>query len=90
MRPDPPIPSDGSCAQCGQPRQPERSKRYGKGAAELDPFCSGPCCRGYHDTTLPPGMTGGGDQHAGGASIKHGTRQGYELCACDRCKAAVA
>lgn len=53
MRPDPPIRKDGLCVVCWKPRKPERSAKYGQGEADLDPFCSSPCCRVWHGTTLP-------------------------------------
>lgn len=82
------MPADGSCAQCGQPRKPERSKRYGGLVATLDPFCATACARAWHgvmDTPPLPHGGGAGNGHA----IKHGTRESYELCACDLCVAAV-
>ena len=51
-RPDPPVPPDGSCYQCGGPRHPERSRKYAGTAAVLDPFDSTTCCRYYHGVTL--------------------------------------
>jgi len=53
-RPDPPVPADGSCAQCGGPRHPERSRRYGGPLAELDPFCKTECAREWHGTPRSP------------------------------------
>ncbi len=50
---DPDIPPDGTCAQCGKPRRPERSLRYGKATAVLDPFCSSDCARAWYGVTLP-------------------------------------
>ena len=49
MKPDPPVRRDGRCAECGKPRYPGRSRKYGKGAADLDPFCSTNCARKWHD-----------------------------------------
>jgi len=49
MKPDPPVRRDGKCAECGKPRYPGRSRKYGKGAADLDPFCSTNCARKWHD-----------------------------------------
>ena len=56
MKPDPRIPPDGSCAVCGKPRQPQRSRRYGRLEAERDPFCSSPCAREWHKNPLPGGQ----------------------------------
>ncbi len=50
---DPEIPQDGTCARCGKPRQPERSRQYGRATAELDPFCSSECARAWYDVSLP-------------------------------------
>jgi len=44
--------SDGKCVVCGKSRKTKRSKRYGKDAAERDPFCSTQCCRAYHGNPL--------------------------------------
>ncbi len=49
---DPAVPDDGACAKCGKPRRPERSKRYGRAAAELDPFCSTECARSHYGVSL--------------------------------------
>jgi hypothetical protein len=48
VRPDPPVRKDGRCSQCGQPRHPQRSRKYGQAAAELDPFCSSSCAKAWH------------------------------------------
>jgi hypothetical protein len=50
--PDPAVRPDGMCAQCGKPRHPEWSLKYGGPAAGLDAFCSATCCREYHGTQL--------------------------------------
>ncbi len=52
---DPQVPADGTCAQCGKPRRPERSRTYGKQAAEIDPFCSTECAKEHHHVTIPTG-----------------------------------
>lgn len=52
MRPDPPIPPGGGCAQCGQPRRPERSAKYAKDAAMRDPFCSRDCAEEWHGVAV--------------------------------------
>jgi hypothetical protein len=41
---------DGKCVFCKGPRYPERSRKYGGPAAELDPFCSTVCAKTYYDT----------------------------------------
>jgi len=53
MRTDPPVRDDGLCHVCLKPRRPERSKRYGGAAAEMDSFCSTECARAYHENPLP-------------------------------------
>jgi len=50
---DPPIRTNGGCAKCGQPRHPERSRRYAKHAADLDPFCSNICAREWWNNPMP-------------------------------------
>jgi hypothetical protein len=54
MRPDPKVRPDGKCANpgCDNMRKPERSRRYGKAAAELDPFCSTVCAKAWHDVDV--------------------------------------
>jgi hypothetical protein len=55
MKPDPPVRK--GCAHCGKPRHPERSKKYGQAAAELDPFCSTNCAKAWHgvpERSVPP------------------------------------
>lgn len=64
LKPDPPVPGDGSCVVCGKQRKPERSRRYAKDAAERDPFCSSPCCRIYHGCELA--VSGSEEQEEGG------------------------
>lgn len=59
MKSDPPVRKDGRCWDCQEPRRPERSRKYGKAAAELDPFCSVECARRYHGTSLPENMASG-------------------------------
>lgn len=49
---DPPVRPDGRCAVCPKMRHPERSKKYGLEAAQLDPFCSTACCRAYYGIPL--------------------------------------
>lgn len=44
---DPPVRADGRCLVCLGPRNPERSARYARGIADLDPFCSSGCARDY-------------------------------------------
>lgn len=61
-RKDPRVPKDGSCHVCGKPRQPERSRTYGKTEAEHDPFCSSNCAREYHRNPLPEAYAGPRDQ----------------------------
>lgn len=53
--PDPPVLTDGLCARagCGKPRRPERSQRYARALAELDPFCSMECRRRFHGLPVP-------------------------------------
>lgn len=51
-RPDPPVPSDGSCYVCGGDRRTDQSRRYAGVAALLDPFCSNTCARAYHGVEL--------------------------------------
>ena len=53
LKPDPPVRKDGLCAQCKGPRNPERSRLYGKHHAEFDPFCSNLCARAFHGNPLP-------------------------------------
>lgn len=50
---DPPVRPDGCCAVCGEPRKPERSRRYAGVTAELDPFCSNSCARAWHANPIP-------------------------------------
>ncbi len=45
---DPPVLSTGACAYCGNPREPERSAKYGGNAAEVDPFCSTECAKAHY------------------------------------------
>lgn len=84
---DPPLPSDGSCAVCGNPRRPERSVNYAKGCAEIDAFCSSTCARSFHGTTLPER-----DTHGRPAGIPIcGTYTAYRRgCKCFDCLAASA
>ena len=43
-----PVPADAGCVVCGRDRRPDRSRRYARGAAELDPFCSRNCCEAHY------------------------------------------
>jgi hypothetical protein len=80
---EPAVPADGSCAVCGKPRKPERSRKYAHGCAEIDPFCSVECARKFHGTSLPI------IPHQGlkaGIPIC-GTQNGYRMgCRCDACR----
>lgn len=94
MRPDSPIPPDGSCAVCGQPRQPERSRKYAGAEAELDPFCSNMCARVYYgqpdlDRQGRERALAGNHRTRAHSHIVHGTRESYRTCACPKCVAAV-
>jgi hypothetical protein len=46
-RAEPKVRRDGLCVVCRGPRYPERSRKYGKTVAELDPFCSTECAKSY-------------------------------------------
>jgi len=50
---DPPVREDGLCQQCLGPRRTERSQRYAKGIAQLDPWCSSDCARAFYNNPLP-------------------------------------
>lgn len=50
---DPRVRDDVLCFICLKPRQPERSKRYAKGIAELDTFCSNICARKWYENPVP-------------------------------------
>jgi hypothetical protein len=80
---DPPIPRNGTCAVCGKPRHPERSRGYAQGCAEIDAFCSSTCARKFHGTSLAPKRHGarkpGIDVCGTSAAYRHG-------CRCDACK----
>jgi hypothetical protein len=54
---DPPLRADGRCAVCYGPRHLARSRRYAKGCAELDAFCSTGCARRWHGTTAEATLT---------------------------------
>lgn len=50
---DPAVRADGLCVVCDKPRHPERSAKYAKGIAELDPFCSNVCARDWYANPIP-------------------------------------
>ena len=50
---DPPVRDDGLCSVCLKPRRPERSRKYARLIAEMDPFCSSTCSREWHGNPLP-------------------------------------
>lgn len=90
---DPRVRKDGKCAVCKKPRQPERSRKYARTAAEVDPFCSIECCRAYHATPYPTEHKTGrakGTKQYYGVGVPHGTLAGYRLCACELCRQAMA
>lgn len=53
MRADPRVRKDGRCSVCRKSRKPERSRKYARGQADKDPFCSTVCARQWHGTSLP-------------------------------------
>lgn len=92
---DPPVRADGRCHVCAKQRKPERSKKYAGLTAETDPFCSVECVRAYYGNPYPENLSRAPNpdlvSHRGrfGNGFTHGTRDGYRLCACDLCTAAV-
>jgi hypothetical protein len=48
---DPPVPEDGMCAVCGEPR-PEPLVKARRALHEMDPFCSTTCCRIWYGLAL--------------------------------------
>jgi hypothetical protein len=49
-RAEPTVRRDGLCRTCKGERHPERSRKYGKAVAELDPFCSTECAKAWYRT----------------------------------------
>ena len=94
---DPPVRLDGLCHVCLKPR-PVPKGVWARDAAEVDPFCSSTWARSFHGQ---PDL----NQQANESrkqltaenrsssfipnNTKHGTRESYELCACEACTAAV-
>lgn len=72
---DPPIPHDGTCHHCGQPRPP----------ASHDAFCSTNCCREHFGIPVPPKS-----KSKYGRGSRHGTesRYVYYRCRCEPCRQA--
>ena len=51
---DPPVRADKRCVVCGERRKiNKQTRRYAGNAADVDPFCSGKCCRSYYANPLP-------------------------------------
>ena len=94
---DPPVRPDRRCANpgCSKPlvEITARHRRYGGDAVSFDPFCSTECCRAYHNTPYSQATNEPSADitvHSGrGVASRHGTRDGYRLCACEACTAAV-
>lgn len=101
---DPPVPPDGTCATCGKPRDPERSRKYARLEADRDPFCSVRCCRSFHGTMIEEQATRvptvksqswARQQYSRGYPLDKvsipvcGTTTAYKRgCRCDQCRAA--
>ena len=52
FRHDPQVRKDGKCVLCKTPREPNRSSKYGRAEAEIDPFCSTACARKWYGVPL--------------------------------------
>lgn len=93
MKPDPPIPKDGTCAVCRKPRREVKPQKGVPPELYVDAFCSTECARAYHNNPIPKSPTTGsavkGTASPRGMGFVHGTREGYWLCACEACRAAV-
>ena len=50
---EPAVPEDGTCLQCGKPRNLAKLNRATRIHGERDPFCSATCCRVYYGCPLP-------------------------------------
>ena len=97
VRADPKVRRDKMCVVCKKPRRPERSERYAGLEAARDAFCSVECARVFH---AQPNLDVQGHENKlaanrgdrpgerTGSGFRHGTRDGYRLCACDECREA--